>query len=451
MTTQTLPEPWELGAQPVPEQEIPVPVLQVLSELDRLQVRYCLLGSPATLRPSGRCQEIDLLLESDDLGLARKIFGESGFVSIPSWGHAPHHFFVTYVEQRDLWVKLDVVTGLGFGVPIRALRLDLAGSCLERRRRGGCTYLLSPEDSLLIVLLKLLLQRDTPQRQQNRVESLWKLYSLIRTSPQEMVRFRERVAEWLEPALPAGLLFESLEQRRWEPLKERRKKVFRRLFLRAPMATLWRLGWGLLLRRVRPLLFAARRRGLWIALIAPDGSGKTTLATALAREPYIRAEYVYLGLYGKVGWPEWLWGAEDFGWLGARTASLWRLVLHRARLLRAQYHLLFGRMVVFDRFYYEVRLSKSPGPFRARLQRWLLETRRRPDLTILLDAPGKLLFERKGERTPQDLEQQRQAFLRLARELPITVLDATRDIDQLRRRLVQLIWQCYGRRKNAEA
>jgi thymidylate kinase len=65
----------------------------------------------------------------------------------------------------------------------------------------------------------------------------------------------------------------------------------------------------------------------------------------------------------------------------------------------------------------------------------------------MLDAPGEVLHERKGELSPAVLEEERVRYLELRRRLPeMVVIDATQDPDHVRRELVSLIWQSYRRR-----
>ncbi len=429
----------------------PGPVRRVFERLEDLGIPYCLLGSLDQLQPSGRYQEIDLLVREADLARMGEISGAEGFVPIPGWGHAPHHFYVAFVAEQDLWVKLDMVTALSFGAPIRAWRLDGVDEVLERRRAAGGIRVLSRGDEVLVLLLKLLFQTDCPERQKQRLETLYGLSESLAGRPLERQRLASRVEELFGESLPPQRLLAALEGRRWQDVQQQRGVLVRRLLRHQPVATAARFFWGLAARRLRPLLFVLRRRGLRVALLAPDGGGKTTLARALGGEPFIQARYVYLGLYGKQSSLEWLERAARrpgvLGWLGRRLTSLRRVLLHRGRLLEAFYHRLRGRFVVFDRFHFEPRPSQRPRSWRSWLRETLLGTGGRPELTVLLDAPGRVLFERKQERNPEDLERQRQEFLQLAREQPIHVVDATRDADRVRRTVVSLIWERYGRER----
>lgn len=70
----------------------------------------------------------------------------------------------------------------------------------------------------------------------------------------------------------------------------------------------------------------------------------------------------------------------------------------------------------------------------------------KPDLVVFLDAPGEVLYARKGEHSPSILEQQRQHYLGLQQHLPqMVVVDATNNADQVRRTVTSLIWQWYAK------
>ena len=105
-------------------------------------------------------------------------------------------------------------------------------------------------------------------------------------------------------------------------------------------------------------------------------------------------------------------------------------------------HLLRGRLVVFDRYIYDSWLNKPPTTSWKRLRRKLFESLcPTPDLVILLDAPGQLLWERKREHTPEWLEQQRRGYLALKEHVPqMKVVNATNQADEVRREVTALIW-----------
>ena len=66
---------------------------------------------------------------------------------------------------------------------------------------------------------------------------------------------------------------------------------------------------------------------------------------------------------------------------------------------------------------------------------------------ILLDAPGTVLYQRKGKRTAQWLEHRRHAYLGLKERIPqMIVVDAAREADDVRREVTSLIWNGYRAR-----
>jgi thymidylate kinase len=67
-----------------------------------------------------------------------------------------------------------------------------------------------------------------------------------------------------------------------------------------------------------------------------------------------------------------------------------------------------------------------------------------PDLVLVLDAPGEVLYARKGEHSADFLEQQRQQYIALRARLPeMIVVDATRDAERVRRDALAAIWRGY--------
>jgi thymidylate kinase len=101
------------------------------------------------------------------------------------------------------------------------------------------------------------------------------------------------------------------------------------------------------------------------------------------------------------------------------------------------YYQLQGFVVLYDRhfvFDYAPEIAADqPDSFDRSLHRWLL--RRfypRPSLVIFLDAPGAVLFARKGESSIEELERRRQAFLRQGQRLRRFVrVDATKSPDDV--------------------
>jgi len=112
-----------------------------------------------------------------------------------------------------------------------------------------------------------------------------------------------------------------------------------------------------------------------------------------------------------------------------------------------------GYAVVYDRhFLYDFTLDGIDGekqPADQRLHRWLLEKcYPQPHLTIYLDAPAEVLFARKGEKTLEELERRRQAFLQLRyRAKNFVQIDATRPFDVVYAEVSRLVEQGFRNRQ----
>jgi thymidylate kinase len=205
-----------------------------------------------------------------------------------------------------------------------------------------------------------------------------------------------------------------------------------------------------------------------VALIGPDGAGKTTLTRMLEASGVRPFKYIYMGIdtrRGNIALPTSRAAEAIKVRLAARrerrpptgpgsghepasrrgTVKTLRAAARLAHRLTDEcyrqlaswlfqargFTVLYDRHFVFD-FALEVA-GDVREPFDRRLHRlWLTHLYPRPDLVIFLDAPGELLFARKGELTIPELERRRQAFLAVGSRVRRFVrVDATRPLSEV--------------------
>src|SRR5229473_8407894 len=217
-----------------------------------------------------------------------------------------------------------------------------------------------------------------------------------------------------------------------------------------------------------------------VALIGPDGAGKTTLTARLRQSSAIPVKCLYMGInieasdhalptsrlvaYFKrrqnTEFGEYRCGDDSppgggnakrslSGWVWATGRLINRLLEEWYRQLLSWGYQIRGYAVVYDRhFLYDFTLDGIDGekqPADKRLHRWLLEKcYPQPHLTIYLDAPAEVLFARKGEKTLEELQRRRQAFLQLKyRAKNFAQIDATRPFDVVHAEVSGLIEREY--------
>jgi len=164
-----------------------------------------------------------------------------------------------------------------------------------------------------------------------------------------------------------------------------------------------------------------------VALLGPDGVGKSTLVEGLTAASPLPVRTIYMGMWQGAGRP-------GYTRLDAAVAILLRPLRVWWRVAVAAAHVARGRLVIFDRYTYDALLPIT-GSLRwlKRPYFWLLaHLAPRPDLVIVLDLPGEVAFARKGEFTPEGLEAVRQRFLALAPRIGAEVVDAAAPPEQVR-------------------
>lgn len=417
-------------------------LLEVFRLLDGSGLEWLLLrGEDSLDRPSG---DVDILVAEPFRGRLDPALRALGFIRVAAPGHGGHRFYFRYSPADDAWIKLDIVSTLRFGTYQQG-RLPLHRYCLSGRVRHGDFWLPDPSDQAWLYLLHLLLDKGgVASDRRDRAAAAGRL-----AAPGGVV------AAQVDSCLGPGSAADILELagggsfRDSAVLGHRLRAAWRE---REPAAWAWRSARGILLRRVPPTvqglprrgspwrgvpMRSVRRRGVTVGVMGPDGAGKTSLLAGLRTTFPVAAQYVYMGIWA--GGP-----GED----RIRRIPGGRLATRSARILRgaaaAHWARLRGRVVLLDRVPHDTQLPGSiDKSFGGRVSAALaFAAGPAPDVLFTLDAPGEVMFARKGEHSPEQLEKWRQAYRDLAARLPGShILDATASQDAMRREATDLVWQ----------
>jgi thymidylate kinase len=217
-----------------------------------------------------------------------------------------------------------------------------------------------------------------------------------------------------------------------------------------------------------------------VALIGPDGAGKSTIGRKLQEISPLPMKYVYMGVNlesSNLVLPTTRLLLEIKRARGQRpditvprdvpfqsqsrkkltkrvaesTKSALRIVNVMAeewfRQLIVWYYKLRGYYVLFDRHFYfdyydhDIANTDPKRPLSSRLHGFMLEKLYpKPDFVIFLDAPSEILFARKPERTIEILESKRQEYVRLREVMKdFAVVDVSQPVDTVARQVCELI------------
>lgn len=176
--------------------------------------------------------------------------------------------------------------------------------------------------------------------------------------------------------------------------------------------------------------------GLWIVILGPDGSGKTTISEAY-RE---RLSTLFTPAYQRhLHWrPRWLPAPGSLAGGGAeptmvtephlkplrgKPSSVFRLLYFwldyvLGHWIRVRPLLARGGLVTFDRYYQDFLVD--PRRYRLDVPSWFIRLLGRvvpqPELVFILDAPAAVLYRRKQELPEAEIERQLVALRTLAAE-----------------------------------
>lgn len=226
-----------------------------------------------------------------------------------------------------------------------------------------------------------------------------------------------------------------------------------------------------------------------VALVGPDGAGKTTIGRRLESLLPLPTKYIYMGvnldssnlvlpttrLFLEIkrarGRRPDMAGPPDptkakprpkgpVKQMAAGVKSTLRLVNQlgeewfRQSLVwcyqRRGFVVVFDRHFFSDYYAHDVANNDPKRPLTGRIHGFFLEHfYPKPDLVIFLDAPPEVLFARKGEGTLELLEHRRQEYLRLRGQVKhFVTVDASKPQDEVAQAVTQHVLDFYQSKRN---
>lgn len=225
-----------------------------------------------------------------------------------------------------------------------------------------------------------------------------------------------------------------------------------------------------------------------VALIGPDGAGKSTIGRKLELISPIPVKYVYMGVNlessnlvlpttrlllevkrARGQRPDIAANRGDFhpshtqpkGFAKLFATSLksvfrlvnliaeewFRQIVIWSYTLRG-YYVIFDRHFYFDYYDHDIVNQDRDRPFSSRIHGFMLQKLYpKPDFVIFLDAPTEVLFARKPEGTLAALENRRQEYVRLRDVVKDSaVVDVSQPVDDVTREVSELIMNFYNNR-----
>jgi thymidylate kinase len=406
-----------------------------LRKLDERSVPYCLLAG-YTDYPHVIDSDVDFMVPESSLAalpsLLQEVARETDSLLVQALPHEIGACYFVLAKQDGPRLHFLHPDASGDYRRRGRLWLDADAVLANRRIHEGGFYVPAPEDAFLYYVIKRI---DKGQLCAEHAAFLQQLYL------KEPQACREKLAA-LWPERDSSNLIVALGSGRALPPEH--MVALRSALHQAPRRErglrAMRTGLSEWLRKATRLM---RPTGVTVAFLGPDGSGKSTVIdqvmTSLA--PAFR-QTQYLHLRPKL-LPDREPAAPTATPHAAPPRSPWASLLKLAYLLldyNAGYLLKVwprqcqSTLVVFDRYYPDLlvdpRRYRYGGPLE--IARFLNRFVPQPDLWIILDAPEQVLQARKQEVDLEESRRQRQAYVALADELPVSsVVDTSRPLSEV--------------------
>lgn len=408
--------------------------------LNQAGVNYCLLRMPTELVEDARPGDIDLLVDGHDLGRFYDVLAEN--FDLEKLYYIQTHAQIPVIDRESgLSIKLDLHAKLYVGMSGGLFPYPIEDAVLASSELRGDIPRPAFEYEYTLLMLHALVDKSTIRNA--RLRHLFSLFSMAKAHQTNIYKLWER-------ALGVGLtdsLWDALARENIDALKALRRAILRHFGSKTPLKStkyfltsqirarsyLW--NWPL----IKPFT---------VAIVGPDGVGKSTLGKTMAKNPGV--SYRYFGNQGtllpttklihkiwksKQGKPVSSPVTKKDG--GERKRSKpkrrsWKnrlkdvstrplLQWHHAAEMGARYlsEVTDSKhdVVIFDRYVYDMCIDHlqdiSEPSWRRALTKLYLDYFPTPDLLVMLVADPDLIYQRKQEKTPAQLR----AYMDAYREL----------------------------------
>lgn len=399
--------------------------------LDDGDIRYCVLSSWESL-PEELPSDLDIAIHPSDQPKLASVFGnlrDLGYQPIQCFNYFKNAYYFVLCWFPDLtprFVTLDVILDhRRSGLILASAKTLLAG-----RQRCAGFWRASEEVYFAYLLAK---QTWKGSASSSQVRRLQRLVNRLGRREAERIANELFLGKWKERVVTA-----CADCTIDRVLREVRRQPWRTAVVRHPL-NLIRYLTGEAQRALRRWF---RPTGLLVAVLGPDGAGKSTLIRQLPAvfgRAFRRTQYFHWRpeVFASPGTkppsvdphanpPRGPWVSTAF--LAAFFLDYWLgyLLVIRSLLARSGF-------VLFDRYFHDVqadsRRYRYGGP--SWLPRFLSVLVPSPDLAIFLDANENLILMRKNELRLEEMRRQRQVYyhLRIARSHTATV-NTDRSADQ---------------------
>ncbi|MFL5776615.1 MAG: hypothetical protein ACJ76W_10110 [Chloroflexota bacterium] len=374
--------------------------------------------------------EVDVLVARGAREQVAGALALAGFALLPRPGRGSHRFYLAFDEGSTRWLKLDVVDDLAFG-RWAEVQAPIATVILGRRVRRGAVAVPAPADEAWLETLHLLLDREALDPDaRGRLEHDSAALAMDGPVPGWLDSVSAGTAERVARALRAG----DVAAARAAARHARAASVGPGGAM-GPGRAVARAVATIALRRLSSVPRPWGRRGLYVALLGPDGSGKSSVADSLQLLSPLPVRTFYLGAYpeaqGGQPRPTRLPGASLMRRLGRLAGTS----------VAARGHAWRGGLAVADRHPIEALLRGEGGA-----RRWLVgHAALTPDLFVILDAPADVLVGRKAEHSVDRIAADRAMYERLVRsDSSVVVVDARPSIERTAAAVMAGIWAAFA-------
>lgn len=392
--------------------------------LEKTGVDYCVMGNTIGL-PDYAPSDIDIVVSEGKLSLVtEKILGfcdshgiklvqlirheQSAIYFVIAWlgENGLPCFFVPdicedYYRNGKLLLKSQEI------IASRTPALDQAGA-----QRGF--YIASPAINFIYYLVKRIDKKSIDLSHGSYLSQLWK---------SDQAGAERQIQKFWKDTDYVQSISQAAQNDRWENICA--QVVVFRSALHKAIKFNFSDFYNELRRKINRIIHPT---GLMIAFLGPDGSGKSSVISAVKQslKPlFRRVQYIHLRVRWRKGNTDVLPVTDPYQ-KSPRNNLLSTLKIFyflfnyvMGHITSVKPALIKSTLVIFDRYYHDIladsRRYRYGGP--RGLARLISKFIPKPDLWLVLDAPAEILQSRKNEVSWDESESQRQAYLKLMKYL----------------------------------